>query len=176
MQRLNSSFLLAAQLSGSLWAGGHSGWKARREFSQPRIAPPSSHRAFGAWWIIIQIPIREGLSSMVTLRAASFLHSVHSSGDTSALTRSSEQLISADTAAGIATYLDKHVLSLASTVCVQLRYCRVQSFPVPRIWFPTKFSGQKWGNYPCRKVNFPSEIRTQRVCWWHRCVQFCWSM
>lgn len=28
-----------------------------------------------------------------------------------------------------------------------------QSFPVPRICFSTKCSGQKWRNYPCRKDN-----------------------
>lgn len=27
-----------------------------------------------------------------------------------------------------------------------------------------------------KKVNFPSEIRNQRVCWRHRCVRVCWSM
>lgn len=175
MQRHNSSFLLATQLSGCVWAGGHSGWKARREFSQARLATASSLRAFGAWWIIMQIPMRKGLSSMVTLRAACFLPSVHSSGDTSGLTRTSEQLVLAATAAGIATYPDKH-LSLASPVYVQLRCSQVQSFPGPRIWFPTKSSEQKWGNYPCGKINFPSEIRNQIICWRHSRVQVCCCM
>lgn len=69
----------------------------------------------------------------MTLRAASFLQSVHPSGDTSALTRSSKQLVRAATAAGIATHPDKHLLSLPSPVYVQLRCSGIQSFPVPRI-------------------------------------------
>lgn len=51
---------------------------------------------------------------METLRAVSFLHFVPSSGDTSALSKSSGHLSIAVTAAGIAICPHKRLLSLAS--------------------------------------------------------------
>lgn len=115
MQRHNSSLLLATLLSGCLWPCGYWSWKARwREFSQPRLPTPSTHKAHGDWCVVMQVPIKKKLSSMVSLGAVSFLHFVHSSGDTSALTKSSEHLLIAVTAAEIAICPHKHLLSLAS--------------------------------------------------------------
>jgi len=68
----------------------------------------------GEQWIVMQDSITKGLRSMMALRAVSVLNFVHSSGNTSALTKSSEHLPIAGRATGIAIYPHKYLLSLAS--------------------------------------------------------------